>query len=392
MLENLYYNKLKAQAKASKAATSTQRHASRSKKSISTATVYGLEVDKQETGRNMADSRNGREGAAADEMQRGTADTKGADGRSGEPHDRRSDARRAHRDERERARDSRDNGCERDHDRDRGRDRERGRERDRDWDRDRERDQDRDRDRDRDKYRDRDRGRGRDRDRERDRDRGCDRDRKCGGRESHRVHHPEGDRRGWREETKESSRSEWTDATRARAQRTVANNPNLLERRKGDKDVKQVDGRGGDFAGGAQEFQMVVKDAGGEISASIDETNRIRMALGMAPLKGSAPPQAAADEEAADGPAAGPMLPPQSASRDGFESATHCSGPRPGMVFKLGPYGLGYYRDEPGGTPAPATAPTEDKLRRRMQSDAEGAAAVLSLSLERYTDARPRWT
>ena len=93
---------------------------------------------------------------------------------------------------------------------------------------------------------------------------------------------------------------------------------------------------------------MVVKDKGGEVSASIDETNRIRAALGMAPLKGTAAPTADADAaEPSDGPALGPTW-------------------------------------QPAASAAAVAAPEADE-------SGDGAEAVLALTLDRYTSARPKW-
>ena len=55
---------------------------------------------------------------------------------------------------------------------------------------------------------------------------------------------------------------------------------------------------------------MAVTDAGGEISASIDETNRIRLALGMAPLKGTVVEASATSEAAAAEPPEAEARPP----------------------------------------------------------------------------------
>mmetsp|Transcript_3185 Transcript_3185/g.11343 ORF Transcript_3185/g.11343 Transcript_3185/m.11343 type:complete len:101 (-) Transcript_3185:143-445(-) len=99
---------------------------------------------------------------------------------------------------------------------------------------------------------------------------------------------------------------------------------------------------------------MVVKEKGGEVSASVAETNRIRALLGLKPLAGTE--AAAQPAEAALDSSVGPQLP---------------SG-----VAELS---------------APAGQPPRGKAKARKVDEAAGAAAVLALRLDRYTDARPSW-
>ena len=106
----------------------------------------------------------------------------------------------------------------------------------------------------------------------------------------------------------------------------------------------------------------MVKDKGGEISCSVAETNRIRAELGLKPLAGTvAPAPAPAANEpppvtADDGPVLGPSMPDQGAV------------PPP-----------------TDGTAAPKR-PRPDKV-----DEAEGAKQVMTLALDQWTTARPKW-
>ena len=51
-------------------------------------------------------------------------------------------------------------------------------------------------------------------------------------------------------------------------------------------------------ASGALPTKMMVKESGGEVSASVEETNRVRALLGMPPLSGTGPPAAASAPQA----------------------------------------------------------------------------------------------
>ena len=99
---------------------------------------------------------------------------------------------------------------------------------------------------------------------------------------------------------------------------------------------------------------MQVKESGGEVSASVEETNRIRAALGLAPLKGTsaAAPTAVAGDALGDAPGIGPAWTP----------AVH--------------------------------AAAESHVGAAVSEDGsaqDGAGAVLGLELDRYTRARPKW-
>ena len=100
---------------------------------------------------------------------------------------------------------------------------------------------------------------------------------------------------------------------------------------------------------------MQVKESGGEVSASVEETNRIRAALGLAPLKGTiaAAPTAGAGDALGDAPGIGPAWTP----------AVHAA-----AESHVG------------------AAVSEDD-----GSAQDGAGAVLGLELDRYTRARPKW-
>ncbi len=100
--------------------------------------------------------------------------------------------------------------------------------------------------------------------------------------------------------------------------------------------------------------------------ASVEETNRVRALLGMAPLKGTrAPPAAAAPSvpAAADGPIMGPT--PLSAA----QAQAHAAG---------------------ATSAAPGTAPGSSQPSR-TSDPSKGPEAVLATTLDRYTDARPVW-
>ena len=102
----------------------------------------------------------------------------------------------------------------------------------------------------------------------------------------------------------------------------------------------------------------MVKDKGGEISCSIEETNRIRAELGLKPLAGTSAPAPAPDEPppvgADDGPVLGPSIPDQ------------------------------------GTVPPPADAPSK-RPRPERPDEAEGAKQVMTLTLDRWTKERPKW-
>jgi len=108
----------------------------------------------------------------------------------------------------------------------------------------------------------------------------------------------------------------------------------------------------------------MVKDSNGEVSASVDETNRVRALLGLKPLRGTTnavpprPPSTPQPLEPAAGQVAGPMLP--SAGAPTARVADAASAP--------------VVTQPAGGTEAGV-----------------GAEAVLALRLSRYTDARPQW-
>ena len=102
--------------------------------------------------------------------------------------------------------------------------------------------------------------------------------------------------------------------------------------------------------------RMVVKESNGEVSASVEETNRIRAMLGLAPLKGTA------------AAAAPPPAPPPAAPEV------------PAGAMTAGP-----------GLPPPGVRPAQAASAAPAAAEGKGPAAVLALKLARYTDARPRW-
>ena len=103
--------------------------------------------------------------------------------------------------------------------------------------------------------------------------------------------------------------------------------------------------------------KMLVKENGGEVSASIDETNRVRALLGLKPLEGTGrpilPPAAAvvpAPLELAAGRVAGPALPSGGALPAAAKGGVTCEGGLEG-----------------------------------------GPEAVMALKLHKYTESRPLW-
>ena len=111
------------------------------------------------------------------------------------------------------------------------------------------------------------------------------------------------------------------------------------------------------------EIVATVSDKGGEVSASVDETNRVRALLGMKPLQGSgAPPAASADEpmpiSADDGPLLGPAMPAAAAA---------------------------------AAAAAAEVAAETSKAQRAAPDEAAGAKEVMALELSRYTSARCKW-
>ena len=113
---------------------------------------------------------------------------------------------------------------------------------------------------------------------------------------------------------------------------------------------------------------MEVKEAGGEVSASVAETNRVRALLGLAPLKGTVAAPAA------------PAAPAASDKRTEAAAAPTDGGG--GSLATLGPSlpqrGVG----PPSGM---ADAP------QAVAPKADPRQAVLGLTLDRYTKERPVW-
>ena len=115
---------------------------------------------------------------------------------------------------------------------------------------------------------------------------------------------------------------------------------------------------GGGEVGG--EIVATVSDKGGEVSASIGETNRVRALLGMKPLQGSgAAPAPSAGEplpiSAEDGPLLGPEIPAAAAA-----------------------------------AAAEAAAETS-RVQRAAPDEAAAAKEVIALELSKYTSARCKW-
>jgi len=149
--------------------------------------------------------------------------------------------------------------------------------------------------------RSRSRSRSRD-DRDRDRD---DRDRDRRGR--HRHGHRDRDRRRDRDRhrRRRRSRSRSRSRSRRRRSRSRSRSKEPVDKREGGRDraaerrapAEAAAGSsggvaaGGAAAGGAEAdpaaVEMVVKEKGGEVSASVAETNRIRALLGLKPLAGT---------------------------------------------------------------------------------------------------------
>lgn len=102
------------------------------------------------------------------------------------------------------------------------------------------------------------------------------------------------------------------------------------------------------------------------LQASIEETNRVRAMLGLAPLRGSGVPPLVVEE-----PSAGPDVDP-SKNRD-------VQGPLP--------------------MPSILTRDDDNLKQRRLETKSQGLppgevgeAALLAVSLDRYTKERPQWT
>ena len=110
---------------------------------------------------------------------------------------------------------------------------------------------------------------------------------------------------------------------------------------------------------------MTVHEAGGEVSASVAETNRIRAILGLKPLDGTgAQAPAPAVPAGGGGGAAG-------AQQDGKDVAEPLSNFGPQLI--------------------PAPIPPASSSSSSAPATATGAEAVLALTLDRYTAARPSW-
>ena len=108
---------------------------------------------------------------------------------------------------------------------------------------------------------------------------------------------------------------------------------------------------------------MLVKEKGGEISASVAETNRIRLSLGLKPLAGTDAAKAAAAAEA-EGAAIDSSMGPQLPQKQKSAAEEEESGNTGGAGKKT------------------AKGPRDEK---------EGAEEVLAISLEKYTKATPVW-
>ena len=112
--------------------------------------------------------------------------------------------------------------------------------------------------------------------------------------------------------------------------------------------------------------KMMVSDKNGEVSASVEETNRVRALLGLKPLQvkggggGGGGAAAAADAAVAAAP---PPAPPSGATI------------------------LGPTLPASGAAPKPSASGKELK----QQEAARGPEAVLAVSLSRYTKERPEW-
>eukprot|EP00965_Chrysotila_dentata_P202310 6181060-Pleurochrysis_carterae.AAC.2 len=95
----------------------------------------------------------------------------------------------------------------------------------------------------------------------------------------------------------------------------------------------------------------------------------------------------------------GPVVGPQLAfgvvrggqdDRHGFEPCAEYAGgarQKEGKLFKAGPLGSGYYSDLPQAAAGAKATPS----KKKVLDEAEGAAVVLAIGLERYTPHRPKW-
>ena len=102
---------------------------------------------------------------------------------------------------------------------------------------------------------------------------------------------------------------------------------------------------------------MAVIEVNGEVSASVEETNRVRAALGMKPLRSGAAT-----------PSAQSSAPVSIAAPDAYPKV----GPTlPDIMAK--------------------SVPLADDRRSLKQVTGGGEEAVLALSLDRYTRDRPTW-
>ena len=128
-------------------------------------------------------------------------------------------------------------------------------------------------------------------------------------------------------------------------------------------------GSGGGVGGGGGGGiipQMLTVENNGEISASVEETNRVRALLGLKPLRGvEALPKHADTHPLAPrlGTVAGPMLPP---------------------------VGVGPASSSSSSSAATADAPAASQAAK-VADATKGPDAVLALTLGRYTDVRPIW-